>query len=195
MDNYSNSQLEAMGLEPHRQGVDEKLRFSNWTRKAALHAAIKAQNQLDKPDTVDMWRIAGGNTVVSAVNCNMGIHIIKISAVVPGCNANGSDIALPDEFYLCKKETGVWTVKYLTAAEGSHKSNAHLRQASNPDNYSVSKYNEYVPTQVMSAINTYKELYYTKYHPNNATLTNVMMDATFTSFKCDFSMHGGGRYD
>ena len=56
MDNYSNSQLKAMGLEPHRQGVDKCLRFSNWTRKAALHAAIKAQNQPDKPDTDDMWR-------------------------------------------------------------------------------------------------------------------------------------------
>ena len=107
MDTYSNSQLEAMGLEPHRQGVDECLRFSNWQRKATLHAAIKAQNQPDKPDTEDMWRYAVGTTLVTAVRCNMGIHIIKISAVVPNGNTNGTDKALPDEYYLCKK--GNWS--------------------------------------------------------------------------------------
>ena len=113
----------------------------------------------------------------------MGIHIIKISAVVPNGNANGTDKPLPDEYYLCKKETGVWTLKYLTSSEGNHKSNSHLKQASNSDNYSVTSYNQYVPTQVMDAVNTYKELYYTKYHPGNDTLTLVMMNASFISFK------------
>ena len=175
MDTYSNSQLEAMGLEPRRTELDEFLKFSDWQRKATLHAAIKNQNQPDKPGTEEMWRYAVGNTVVTAVRCNMGIHIIKISAVVPNGNTNGTDKALLDEYYLCKKETGVWTVKYLTAAEGNHKSNAHLKHASNKDNYSITKYNEYVPTQVIDAINTYKDLYYAKYHPGNDTLTNMIL--------------------
>ena len=113
METYSNTQLEAMGLEPQRPTVDERPRFSEWTRKAILHAAIKAQNTPDRPETDDMWRYALGTNVVSAVRCNMGVHIIKISRVIPGGNQNGTDKALPDEDYLCKKETGVWTNKML----------------------------------------------------------------------------------
>ena len=40
----------------------------------------------------------------------------------------------------------------------------------------------------MDAVNTYKELYYNKYHPGNDTLTLVMMNASFINFKCDFTM-------
>ena len=149
---YSNSQLETIGLEPLRPQEDEKPKFSDWPRKATLHAAIKAQNQTDKPTVDEMWRIAKGNSVVSSVYCNMGIHIIKIQAVVTGGGVGGTDKPLPDEFYLCKEEMGVWTIKYLTTSEGPHKQNAHLKQASQKDNYSVPDYNNYVPTQVMGAI-------------------------------------------
>ena len=160
MDTYCITQLEAMGLEPKRQTVDETPTFSAWTRKAILHAAIKAQNTPDRPVTDDMWRYAKGTHVVSSVRCNMGVHIIKISCIVIAGNQDGSDKPLPDEYFLCKAETGVWTMKYLTTAEGSHKSNAHLKQASDLNNYSIPQYNEYVPTQVMNSITKYKDLYY-----------------------------------
>ena len=104
MDTYSNSQLEAMGLVPQRPTVDERPTFSAWTRKAILHAAIKAQNTPDRPETDDMWRYAKGTHVVLSVRCNMGVHIIKISCVIPGGNQDCSDKALPDEYYLCKQE-------------------------------------------------------------------------------------------
>ena len=155
MGTYSNPQLEAMGLVPHRNGVDERLPYTKWDRKAVLHAAIRATNQPDKPLNDDMWRIAAGNNVITAVRCNMGIYIIKISTVIPNGNTNGTDKPLPDEYYLCKKETEVWTLKYLTSSEGNHKSNSHLKQASNSDNYSVSTYNEYIPTVVMDAVDAY----------------------------------------
>ena len=105
MDTYSNSQLEAMGLEPQRPTVDERPGFSAWTRKAILHAAIKAQNTPDRPETDDMWRYAKGTHVVSSVRCNMGVHIIKISCIIPSGNPDGTDKALPDKYYLCKAET------------------------------------------------------------------------------------------
>ena len=127
---YSNAQLETMGLEPQRDRVDKKPTFSDWARKLALHTAIKAQTQDDKLALDELWRTAKGNSVVSSVYCNMGIYIIKIQAVVTGGGAGGTDKPLPDEFYLCKEEMGIWTVKYLTASEGPHKQNAHLKQAS-----------------------------------------------------------------
>ena len=117
MDTYSKPQLEAMGLSPLRENIDEGLKYGEWDRRGVLHAAIRA--------------------------------------TVPNGNTNGTDKPLPDEYYLCKKETGVWTLKYLTSAEGNHKSNAHLIQASNSDNYSVSTYNEYIPTVVMDAVDAY----------------------------------------
>ena len=86
-------------------------------------------------------------------------------------------------------------MKYPTTAEGSHKSNAHLKQASDLNNYSIPTYNEYVPTQVMNAVTKYKDLYYAKYHPANATLTNIMMYATFSSFKCNYAMEEEGMID
>ena len=131
---YSNPQLETIGLKPQRTTLVEKPKFSDWTRKAVLHAAIKAQNQADKPTVDEIWRTAKGNSVVSSVYCNMGIHIIKIQAIVTGGGVGGTDKPLPDEFYLCKEEMGVWTIKYLTSSEGPHKQNAHLKKASQKDN-------------------------------------------------------------
>ena len=99
---YSNTQLETMGLEPLRPDLDEKPKFSDWTRKAVLHAAIKAQNQANKPTVDEIWRTAKGNSVVLSVYCNMGIHIIKIQAIVTGGGVGGTDKPLPDEYYLSK---------------------------------------------------------------------------------------------
>ena len=61
-----------------------------------MHAAIKAQTE--KPRVAEMWRHDKGNTVVSSVYCNMGIHIIKISCIVTGGGLNGTDKPLADEF-------------------------------------------------------------------------------------------------
>ena len=155
MNTYSNSQLEVMGLTPHRLNVDKIISFSSWARKVTVHAAIRAQNVPGRPTVDNMCRVAQGTPLVSVTRCNMGICIIKISAVVPGGMPNGTDKNLPAEYYLCKEEMGVWTMKYLTSAEGSHKNNAHLRQASDLNNYSISKYNEFVPTQVMDAVNKF----------------------------------------
>ena len=159
---------------PHRPEVDERFVFSSWDRKATLHAAIIATDQPGKPAGNPLWRFAGGNNVVSAVRCNMGCHIIKIEAIVPGGNTDGTDRALPAEHYICKKETGEWSLKYLTSSEGTHKTNSHLKQASEQDNYSIMSYNQYVPFQVMNAVNDYKTLYYNKYKPANDSLTMYM---------------------
>ena len=73
-----------------------------------------------------MWKTAKEAMLANAVNCNMGIHTVKLTAIVPGGNDNGTDKVLPPEYYICKKETGVWTKKHLTFSEGDHKSNSHL---------------------------------------------------------------------
>ena len=86
-------------------------------------------------------------------------------------------------------------MKYLTSSEGTHKHNAHLKQASDLSNYAISKYNELVPTLVWDAISIYKDLYLAKYLPGNSTLTTVMIRATFSSFKCDYEMQEEGIID
>ena len=158
---FSNTQLKSMGLEPDQGGIHERVTYSDWPTLNLMHAAIKAQTaQTDKPRVAEMWRHAKGNTVVSSVYCNIGIHIIKISCVVTGGGVAGADKPLPDEYFLCKEEMGVWTLKYFTVSEGPHKNNSHLMQASQKDNYSVPDYNNYLPTQVLGAIEKYKTLYY-----------------------------------
>ena len=191
---YSDEQLESMGLKQHRRDIDEIISFSHWTRKADLHTAIRAQNVPGRPAVANMWRIAQGTPLASVVRCNMGICIMHISAVVPGGGTDGTDKNLPVESYLCKEEMGVWTMKLLTSADGSHKHNAHLKQASDLSNYSIAKYNEFVPTLVWDAISAYKELYLAKYLTDNTTLTTAMIVATFSSFKCDYEMEEEGIY-
>ena len=189
MGDYSQPQLEAMGLCPFRVNLDQHIRYGDWDQRRNFHTLVRAaNNQEDKPLSTVMWRTKIGTNVPTAVRCNMGIHVIKLSAIIPGGNDDGTDKDLPEEYYLCKKETGVWTLKYLTSAEGSHKQNSHLTQASNSDNYSVANYNQYVPKQVMDAMNIYKTLYFNKHHPNDNNLTMVMINAGFISFKCDLQM-------
>ena len=190
MGDVPESQLEAMGLCPIRENQDQRLGYGKWAERRTFHAHIKSvvNTQSDKPKSTDMWRYEAGNNLLTAVRCNMGIHIVKLNAIIPEGNTNGSDKALPDEYHLCKKETGIWSKKYLTSAEGPHQRNQHLTQASNSDNYSVREYNNYVPKQVMDAVDTYKTLLYNKHVLTETTLTMDMITPTFISFKCDYQM-------
>ena len=132
MGDYSQAQLEAMGLCSVRTNLDHQVPYGKWDDRRNFHTFVKATtNQADKPASTVMWRVEAGNNVLTAVRCNMGIHIIKLSAAVPGGNTDGTDKDLPDKYYLCKKETGVWSKKHLTSAEGPHQKNSHLTQASN----------------------------------------------------------------
>ena len=110
----NDSQLAAMGLHSKRGGLDEHLGFSKWVRKMDLHTLVKSQTgTTDKPDA-DVWfRHEKGTTNANAVRCNVCLYIIKIQATVIAGNTDGTDTRLPDEYYLCKKETGDWAVKYL----------------------------------------------------------------------------------
>ena len=62
------SQLAAMGLEPKREILDERLGFSKWDRKLELHTKVKAQTgTTDKPDA-DVWfRHEKGSTNTDAM--------------------------------------------------------------------------------------------------------------------------------
>ena len=103
---YSNAQLESMGLEPSQGANHEFVTYSNWTTKNRMHVAIKASSaQPKKP------KVAQGNTVVSSVYCNMSIYILKVSCIVTEGATNGEDKPLADEYFLCKEEMGVWTLK------------------------------------------------------------------------------------
>ena len=176
MATYSNEQLESMGLEASQGANHEFVNYSNWATKTLMHTAIKGSTiQPKKPGVARMWRQAQGSTVISSVYCNMGIYILKVSCIVVKGGANDVDKALADEFFLCKEEMGVWTLKYLTVSEGSHKNNVHLKQASPSETYAVKDYNKYIPTKVMESVEKYKTLYYTKYKPDNAKLTMAMI--------------------
>merc|ERR1712015_43784 len=105
MGDYSQAQLEAMGLCSIRTNLDEQIDFGKWDDRRNFHTFIKATtNQADKPASEVMWRCEQGNNILTAVRCNMGIHIIKITAVIPGGNTDGTDKPLADEYYLSKKE-------------------------------------------------------------------------------------------
>ena len=153
------------------------------------------KNTADKPRVEEWFRFARGTTLVTAVRCNICVHIIKIQATVIAGNTDGTDKRLLDEYYLCKKETGVWTLKYLTSAEGSHKHNSHLKHASDTQSYSISSYSEYIPTEVFNSSEKYKDLYYAKYTRGNTNLTKDIMVVSFSSFKCDLAMDEDGLID
>ena len=189
MGDHSQEQLEAMGLCPNRRDLDQRLPYGAWANRRNYHTFIEnATNQPEKPISGVMWRYEQGTSILTAVRCNAGIHIVKLSAVVTAGGTDGVDLPLADEYYLCKKQTGEWSKKYLTSADGSHQKNSHLKNTSDSDNYSVEAYNDYVPIQVMNSLNDYKTLYYNKYKPNNALLTMGMIQFTFINFKCDLQM-------
>ena len=145
MEEHSDEQLEAMGL-CNRRGIDSKVEYGKWDSRKDYHGKIKANTaQPEMPASTEMWRQEHGTNNVSAVRCNAGIHIAKVNAVIPGGGAGGVDLNLADEYFLCKKETGEWSKKHLTSANGSHPKNSHLRNTSKSDNYSVETYNDYVP--------------------------------------------------
>ena len=191
-----DSQLAAMGLQPKRTDVDERLGFSKWTRKRALHTAAKAQTgTTDRPDAEEWFRSEKGATNANAVRCNVCIYIIKIQATVIAGEDDGRDKRLPDEHFLCKKETGDWAVKYLVTSADVNKKASHLRHAADPSTYSIPQYSDYIPTKVFEAASKYVALFLAKYGPDNANLTAAMCTFSFVSFKCDLEMDEDGLID
>ena len=104
-----DSQLAAIGLHAKRGVLDECLPFSEWDRKRDIHDAVKAQTGTTDKPSADVWfKFERGTTNANAVRCNVCIYIIKIQATVISGNTDGTDKAIADEYYLCKKETGDW---------------------------------------------------------------------------------------
>ena len=104
MGDYSQEQLEAMGLCPNREHLDQRLPYAAWANRRNYHTFVEnTTNQPEKPESALMWRCEQGNTILTAVRCNAGIHIVKLSAIVTGGGAEGVDKPLADEYYLCQK--------------------------------------------------------------------------------------------
>ena len=121
MEDHSEEQLEAMGLCPNRKDLDQSIPYGSWPPRKNYHDYIKAStDQPEMPASEVMWRYEQGTNLLTAVRCNAGIHIIKISAIVTAGGVAGVDLPLADEHYLCKKQTGEWSKKYLTSADGIH---------------------------------------------------------------------------
>ena len=178
------SQLKAMGLHSKRVALDEHLGFSKWAQKLDLHTKVKAQTgTTDKPDAEVWFRHEKGTNNTDAVRCNVCLYIIKIQATVVKGNTDDTDLRLPDEYYLCKKETGAWAVEYLVTSEGSHKKATHLKHAADPKTYSIPQYCEYIPIDMVNAAKKYVQLFITKHKPANSKLTKAMCTFSFTSFK------------
>jgi len=176
--------------------LDEQVGFSKWPRKLDLHNRVLAQTgTTDKPDAEEWFRTEKGTSSTSAVRCHVCIYIIKIQATVTKGNNDNSDKRLQDEYYLCKEETGAWAVENLVTSGGDHKKATHLKHAANPDTYSVPKYYEYIPNNVINSAKKYIQLFFTKHKPRNAKLTKEMCTSSFVSFKCDLEMDEEGYID
>ena len=163
-----DSQLAAMGLHSQRAGVDECLGFSNWPRKSAVHQAVKAQTgTMDRPNAEEWFRTERGVTNTNAGRCNVSIYVIKIQATVIAGEDDGTDKRLPDEYFLCKKETGEWAVKHLVTSPDINKKASHLRHAADINTYSIPGYSHYIPIKLFEAANKYVALFLAKYGPDN----------------------------
>ena len=128
-------QLQDMGLTAIDNN-DESPYYSDWVRKETLHAAIIASDQPNKPRGELLWA-TNKDAVTNSTRCNMCIHVARLTAVVIGGGVNGTDKDLDEQFYICRKESAVWTKKYLTFYVGDSKNNQHLKQASSKESYSV----------------------------------------------------------
>ena len=120
MEEASEEQLGAMGLSIRPPNLDITPEFDDWTNKATYHDKIKGNtSQPMMPTSLVMWRKENGTNDMSGIRCEAGNHIAKINAVIVGGGVGGANITLPDEYFLCKEETGKWSEKHLTPAFGN----------------------------------------------------------------------------
>ena len=82
-------QLHDMGLSAIDNN-DESPYYSDWDRKATLHAAIIASDQPNKPRG-NLLCATVKDVPAGATTCNMCINIARISGVVIGGGVNGTD--------------------------------------------------------------------------------------------------------
>ena len=119
-------QLHNMGLTP-QDPADDTPAWSAWTRKAAIHAAIVASDQPNKPAGDLLWKTAREAITGNMVTCNMCIHTARLTGIVTGGATDGTDKVLDEEIYICKNESAVWIKKHLTFSSGENKANQHLK--------------------------------------------------------------------
>ena len=85
-------QLHDMGLSPI-DNSDEAPFYSEWDRKATLHAAIIASDQPDKPRGDILWATTR-DVPAGTTTCNMCIHVARITGIVVGGGINNTDKVL-----------------------------------------------------------------------------------------------------
>ena len=96
-------QLHDMGLTP-MDPADDSPAWSAWQRKLDIHTAVVASDQVNKPTGPLLWKTAKEAITTNMVSCNMCIHTIKLTCIIPGGNQDGTDKVLADEIYICKNE-------------------------------------------------------------------------------------------
>ena len=173
-----------MGLTDKNEVTDKSLEWGNWERKVELERTIK-QTNTGLNYLGPLWR----SSIVSPTNgeicCNAQVHIAKASAVVTLGSSDGTeDEILPERLYLCKEETSTWIKEYLSYTTNTHSNRADLQATMANSNYSITKYGEYVPEVVKSAVEKYKTKYFELHTRNNPKLTKEMIDISFVSFQC-----------
>ena len=69
MGDYSQPQLEAMGLCPIRENLDQHIGYGKWDERRNFHTLVKAvTNQTDKPTSTVMWRCEAGNNILTSTS-------------------------------------------------------------------------------------------------------------------------------
>ena len=116
------------------------------------------------------------------------IPIALVSASVEAGNADGNATPIDAETILAKREGAEWSKDKLTYSKGETKDSKHMIVASEPEDYTVPQYYEYVPIKVRNAIPAFKDKFYQKHIGAHTKLTRDMITVTFVTFKCNMQL-------
>ena len=183
MMNVPANQLDAMGLSPWTN-VDEIPTAGKYERRLALHDAVKAINQHNRP-TEDIMFGHSKPGPTDAI-CHTPISLIQCTVTIPGAGVAGVDLVIPPDTYIFMKENKEWIQHHLTYSKGQTKQTQHLNVITSPEVCSISRYYSFVP-KTAKENNEYITAYYNKHVGNNTTLTRNMIHAFYINFKCDYA--------
>ena len=137
-----------------------------------MHDVLENSTLLENKPSYKQYFEVEKQTTQENLRCNLVIPLLKIDASIPGGHSDGTAKGVAAEYTWAMAEAAEWSKKQLHYEEIKIKGNSvHVKYASDPESYSVPDYYEYIPLQVKTAENIYKQKIFNKHTGTYAKLT------------------------
>ena len=168
---------------------DESLPHGKWIRRTAVHTLVKQSYQSDAPkDDGAWWRYEIGPAAESTLpRYSLPVVAIRLKAYVPQGGASNTDLDMPEEGFLAKKNMTGWLKKQMLFTKAANQHFKHLDIAASKTAYRITDYAEYIPIPALDTTQ-FTDEFLAKHGTTVPKLKREHITVSFSVFGCGLTL-------